>query len=165
MHRPRGENFEAQDKVRATSDRLKIRWPSPLILCLGEFTIASVQPYSHPCRTWCVKFLKFFFKLQPLELFYMKHIKCWEVSNNCPVTTRLFPAFKMFSQGSEWGHIHSENILSAWKSAPVGLKQVRQYKERLNVRKFGSPNELERCHFDEGLSGWLNNKCILRHSR
>lgn len=105
MHRTRGENFEAQDKVRATSDRLKIRWPSPLILCSGEFTIASVQPYSHPCRTCCVKFLKLFFKIQPLELFYMKHIKCWEVSNNCPVITRLFPAFKMLSQGSEWKHI------------------------------------------------------------
>ena len=166
MHRTRGENFEAQDKVRATSDRLKIRWPSPLILCSGEFTIASVQPYSHPCRTWCVKFLKFFFKLQPLELFYMKHIKCWEVSNNCPVTKRLFLAFQMFSQGSKWKHISTlKTYCQLKKAATVGLKQVRQYKERLNVRKFRSHNELERCHLDEGPSEWLNTKCILRHSR
>ena len=165
MHRPRGENFEAQDKVRAISDRLKIRWPSPLILCSGEFTIASVQPYSHPCRTWCVKFINSSWSFNLLNHF------TWNISNaeKCPIIAShnetLSGLQNAFSR--EWveAHQHSENILSAWKSAPVGLKQVRQYKERLNVRKFGSPNELERCHFDEGLSEWLNNKCILRHSR
>ena len=116
MHRPRGENFEAQDKVRATSDRLKIRWPSPLILCSGEFTIASVQPYSHPCRTWCVKFLKFFLKLQPLESFYMKHIKCWEVSNNCQSQRDSFRPSKCFLKGV------SGSTSALWKHT-VSLKK------------------------------------------